>query len=174
MKKKTEAGGNLFPCKTNKLAREIPSCHWYQSSTCQMLAAGFLPFSAIYIELHYVFNSVWGPKLYTFYGILLLASLLVFLVAAAVTVLFTYLHLNVEDHRWWWRSFISGGSVSAFFYVYCCYYYIQTSMTGLLQVSFYFLYSLIIAYAIFLMLGTASFLATYYFVWYIYSRIKVD
>ncbi|EER14566.1 conserved hypothetical protein [Perkinsus marinus ATCC 50983] len=58
MKRKSEAGGNMFPCKTNKLAREIPSCHWYQSSTCQMIAAGFLPFSAIYIELHYIFNSV--------------------------------------------------------------------------------------------------------------------
>ncbi|KAF4652997.1 hypothetical protein FOZ61_009271 [Perkinsus olseni] len=174
MKKKAEAGGNLFPCKTNKLAREIPSCRWYQSSTCQMVAGGFLPFSAIYIELHYVFSSVWGPKLYTLYGILLLACLLVFLVAAAVTVLFTYFQLNVEDHRWWWRSFISGGSVSAFFYAYCFYYYFQTSMTGLLQLSFYFLYSLIVAYAIFLMLGTASFIATYYFVWYIYSRIKID
>ncbi len=24
--------------------------------------AGFLPFSAIYIELHYIFNSIWGHK----------------------------------------------------------------------------------------------------------------
>merc|ERR1719217_674160 len=33
------------------------------------------------------------------------------LVAATVTVLFTYFHLNAEDHRWWWRSFSSGGAV---------------------------------------------------------------
>ena len=35
--------------------------------------AGFLPFSAIYIELHYIFASVWGHKLYTLYGILFIA-----------------------------------------------------------------------------------------------------
>ena len=34
----------------------------------QVFMAGFLPFSAIYIELHYIFASVWGHKLYTLYG----------------------------------------------------------------------------------------------------------
>jgi len=33
--------------------------------------AGFLPFSAIYIELYYIFASVWGHKVYTIYSILL-------------------------------------------------------------------------------------------------------
>merc|ERR1719163_1818997 len=89
-----------FPCKTNKLAREIPSCRWYQSPITQMFATGFLPFSAIYIELHYIFNSVWGPRIYSLYGILLLAFVMLLLVAATVTVLFTYFHLNAEDHRW--------------------------------------------------------------------------
>lgn len=27
-----------------------------------MIMAGFLPFSAIYIELYYIFASVWGHK----------------------------------------------------------------------------------------------------------------
>jgi len=39
------------------VAREIPEVAWYRSSSLQVLLAGFLPFSAIYIELHYVFNS---------------------------------------------------------------------------------------------------------------------
>ena len=43
------------------------------SGPCQVFMAGFLPFSAIYIELHYIFASVWGHKLYTLYGILFLA-----------------------------------------------------------------------------------------------------
>ena len=38
-----------------------------------MLLSGFLPFSAIYIELHYIFDSVWGHKIYTLFGILVLA-----------------------------------------------------------------------------------------------------
>merc|ERR1711939_436719 len=93
-----------FPCKTNKLAREIPAYPWYQSPLTQMVGTGFLPFSAIYIELHYIFNSVWGSRIYSLYGILLLAFAMLLLVAGTVTVLFTYFHLSAEDHRWWWRS----------------------------------------------------------------------
>ena len=38
--------------------------------------AGFLPFSAIYIELHYIFASLWGLKIYTLFGILFLAFIM--------------------------------------------------------------------------------------------------
>merc|ERR1719171_1047757 len=70
---KSQEKDAVFPCKTNKLAREIPQARWYQSPLTQMFATGFLPFSAIYIELHYIFNSIWGPRIYTLYGILLIA-----------------------------------------------------------------------------------------------------
>jgi hypothetical protein len=50
------------PCRTNKYPREIPELPWYRSVAPQMLMAGFLPFSAIYIELYYIFASVWGHK----------------------------------------------------------------------------------------------------------------
>lgn len=172
--KQAQAEGSPFPCKTNKLAREIPSCRWYQSPVTQMFAAGFLPFSAIYIELHYIFNSVWGPRVYFLYGILLLAFCMLLLVAGTVTVLFTYFHLNAEDHRWWWRSFGTGVAVAAFFYAYCVYFFLQTTMTGFMQCSFFFLYSLLAAHGIALMLGGVSFYCTYYFVIYIYSRIKAE
>jgi hypothetical protein len=165
---------NPFPCKTNKLAREIPTYYWYQSPVTQMFATGFLPFSAIYIELHYIFNSVWGPRIYSLYGILLLAFVMLLLVAGTVTVLFTYFHLNAEDHRWWWRSFGSGFAVSIFFYAYCVYFFLQTGMTGFLQCSFFFLYSLLLGYGLALLLGSICFYCTYAFVVYIYSRIKAE
>lgn len=163
-----------FPCKTNKLAREVPACNWYQSPISQMFATGFLPFSAIYIELHYIFNSIWGPRIYSLYGILLLAFAMLLLVAGTVTVLFTYFHLNAEDHRWWWRSFNSGLSAALFFYAYCFYFFLQTGMNSFLQCAFFFLYSLLVAHALALMLGSVSFYATYLFVVYIYSRIKAE
>lgn len=172
--KQGQEGGSPFPCKTNKLAREIPTCRWYQSPLTQMFATGFLPFSAIYIELHYIFNSVWGPRIYSLYGILLLAFAMLLLVAGTVTVLFTYFHLNAEDHRWWWRSFGSGLAVATFFYAYCIYFFLQTSMSGFLQCAFFFLYSLFIAYGLALLLGSVSFFASYLFVIYIYSRIKAE
>ena len=42
--------------------REVPPLPWYRQTFPQMLMAGFLPFSAIYIELYYIFASVWGHK----------------------------------------------------------------------------------------------------------------
>lgn len=48
--------------RTTKYPREIPPLPWYRRAFPQMLMAGFLPFSAIYIELYYIFASVWGHK----------------------------------------------------------------------------------------------------------------
>jgi len=62
------------PTRTTKVAREIPSeVAWYRGQTFQVLVAGFLPFSAIYIELHYIFASMWGHQIYSLFGILLIA-----------------------------------------------------------------------------------------------------
>lgn len=73
---------------------------------------GFLPFSAIYIELHYIFASVWGQKWYTLYGVLFVAFLMLVIVTSFITIALTYFQLAIEDHRWWWRSFSSGGAVA--------------------------------------------------------------
>ena len=50
--------------------------------------AGFLPFSAIYIELHYIFASLWGHKIYTLFGILFLAF---------VMLVIACLHSPIDD-----------------------------------------------------------------------------
>ena len=66
------------PVRTTKYPREIPPLPWYRKAPAQMLMAGFLPFSAIYIELYYIFASVWGHKvrMVTTIRLLLLCSLL--------------------------------------------------------------------------------------------------
>jgi hypothetical protein len=62
--------------------------------------------SAIYIELYYVFSSVWGHSSYTLYSILFLVFVILVIVTASITVALTYFQLTMEDHEWWWRSFI--------------------------------------------------------------------
>ena len=99
------------PCRTSKVPRQVPDVPWYRSAPAQMFMAGFLPFSAISIELHYIFASVWGHKVYTLYGILLLAFVLLTVVTSFIVIALTYFQLAAEDHRWWWRSFLSGGMV---------------------------------------------------------------
>ncbi|CAM9774339.1 unnamed protein product, partial [Chrysoparadoxa australica] len=164
------------PCRTTKVPREIPKdIPWYHRSPTQMFMSGFLPFSAIYIELHYIFASVWGHQIYTLFGILILAFCLLLVVCSFITVALTYFQLTREDHQWWWRSFLYGGSTGFFIYVYSFFYFFQrSSMDGLLQGAYYFGYMAIMSYAFFCMLGFVGFYSSLAFVRYIYSVLKCD
>ncbi|KAK8942059.1 hypothetical protein KSP40_PGU007573 [Platanthera guangdongensis] len=93
----------LAPCRTTKYPREIPALPWYRKTIPQMAMAGFLPFSAIYIELYYIFASVWGHRIYTIYSILSVVFVILLIVTAFITVAMTYFQLAAEDHEWWWR-----------------------------------------------------------------------
>jgi hypothetical protein len=60
-----------------------------------MLMAGFLPFSAIYVELYYIFASVWGHKVYIIWSILLIVYIILIIVTAFITVALTYFQVSV-------------------------------------------------------------------------------
>ena len=165
-----------FPVKTNRLPREVPI---YSSvaytKAFQIIVSGFLCFLSAYLELNYIFRSVWSEgRVYTLYGILLIALLLLFVLGTVLTVLFTYVQLNAEDYRWWWRSFTAGGSVAVFVYAYSIFFYANSQMSGGLQTTFFFLYSALIAYGLALTMGASSFAASYQFVWFIYKHVKSD
>jgi hypothetical protein len=65
-----------------------------------MAMAGFLPFSAIYIELYYIFASIWGHKLYTIYSILFIVFIILVIVTAFITVALTYFQVRLVVVRW--------------------------------------------------------------------------
>ena len=162
------------PCRTMRVARQIPEVPIHRGAVAHVFVAGFLPFSAIYIELHYIFASMWGHRVYTLFGILIISLALLTLVSSFITIAMTYFQLAVEDHHWWWRSFISGGSTGMFIYAYCFHYYQMSGMTGAIQTAFFFGYMSIMAYAFFLALGFVGFYSSLYFVRAIYSAIKSD
>lgn len=163
------------PCKTNRVEREIPPTPWYRTLPVHLLITGFLPFSAIYIELHYIFASVWGHRVYTLFGILTLAFIMLIIVTAFITVALTYFQLASEDYHWWWRSFLSGAATGLFMYAYGIFYYMYHSeMSGVLQGVFFFGYVAAISYAFALMLGAVSFTMAMKFVLHIYRSIKID
>jgi hypothetical protein len=169
------AGDFDQPCRTLKVARQIPPAPWFRQRWAQFLMAGFLPFSAIYIELHYIFASVWGHKIYTLFGILFIAFVLLVIVTSFITIALTYFQLAMEDHRWWWRSFVSGGATGVFIYAYSFFYYFNRSnMFGFMQTAFYFGYIAIVSYAFFLMLGAIGFFSSLAFVRTIFRTIKSD
>ncbi|KAL1536848.1 Cellular adhesion and filamentous growth protein [Salvia divinorum] len=163
------------PVRTTKYPRDIPPLPWYRGTLPQMAMAGFLPFSAIYIELYYIFASIWGHRIYTIYSILFIVFIILIIVTAFITVALTYFQLAAEDHEWWWRSFLCGGSTGLFIYGYCLYYYYARSeMSGFMQTSFFFGYMACVCYAFFLMLGAVGFCAALFFVRHIYHSIKCE
>jgi len=94
---------------------------------------------------------------------------------ACISIVLTYFQLNALDYRWWWRSFFYGGSSGFFVLLYSIYFYSQkTEMFGFLQVSYYFGYTILFSFAIFLMMGSVGFLASMAFVKHIYERSKID
>ena len=76
------AGEFDAPCRTMRVARQIPDPPIHRGAVAHVFVAGFLPFSAIYIELHYIFASMWGHRVYTLFGILFISLTLLTLVAA--------------------------------------------------------------------------------------------
>ncbi|BBN04783.1 ABC-2 type transport system permease protein [Marchantia polymorpha subsp. ruderalis] len=163
------------PCRTTKYPREIPALPWYRRTVPQMAMAGFLPFSAIYIELYYIFASIWGHKVYIIASILFIVFIILIIVTAFITIALTYFQLAVEDHRWWWRSVLCGGSTGLFIFGYCFYYYFARSeMSGFMQTSYFFGYMSCVCFGFFLMLGTIGFRASLLFVRHIYRSIKCE
>ncbi|XP_068954026.1 transmembrane 9 superfamily member 1 isoform X2 [Petaurus breviceps papuanus] len=163
------------PCRTKNIAREIPTQPWYKSTVVHMTIGGFLPFSAISVELYYIFATVWGREQYTLYGILFFVFAILLSVGACISIALTYFQLSGEDYRWWWRSVLSVGSTGLFIFFYSVFYYARRSnMSGAVQTVEFFGYSFLTAYVFFLMLGTISFFSSLKFIRYIYVNLKMD
>ncbi|XP_062520394.1 transmembrane 9 superfamily member 1-like [Corticium candelabrum] len=172
---KNTSGEFDSPCRTKNIAREIPPVAWYRSTPAHMAIGGFLPFSAISVELYYIFATLWGRENYTLYGILLLVFIILLSVTACISIALTYFQLSSEDYCWWWRSLFSAGSASFYVFGYSLfYYYKRSNMSGVLQSVQFFGYTILVCYMFFLMLATVSFSASLQFIRYIYSRLKMD
>src|SRR5689334_10997558 len=93
-------------CRTTKLPRDIPLLPWYRTTVPQMVMAGFLPFSAIYIELYYIFASICGHKVcaaHNSFAIILMVYLCVRTVnmvhgRIGSSLLLCYMHAQFAQH----------------------------------------------------------------------------
>lgn len=122
-----------------------------------VILGGILPFGSIFIEMYFVFTSVWHYKYYYVYGFLFLVYVILIIVTVCVTVVSTYLWLfihlfllvaimfdeiryfllNSEDYRWQWTSFLSAGSTAGYVYLYALYYFfVKTKMSGFYQTRY--------------------------------------
>ncbi|XP_066388865.1 transmembrane 9 superfamily member 11-like [Miscanthus floridulus] len=178
----TLAGGLLasrvrhieFPVKTNKIARQVPAA---QCSPWVFVAvAGTLPFGTLFIELFFIMSSLWLGRVYYVFGFLLVVLALLVTVCAEVSVVLTYMGLCVEDWRWWWRAFFASGSVALYTLGYAVYYLVFElhSLAGPVSAALYVGYSFLMALAVMLATGAVGLGASFCFVHYLFSTVKLD
>ena len=87
------------PTKTSAIPRQIPGGALGHARRAGVaLVAGLIPFAVIFIELLFVFRSLWQDKsgYYYVYGFLSVVSLVEVLAVVEVTIVATYLQLCAE------------------------------------------------------------------------------
>ncbi|KAL9228581.1 hypothetical protein vseg_004143 [Gypsophila vaccaria] len=157
-----------------RFLREVPQLAWYMETRSQMLIGGLLPFSGVLVELHLFYASLWSYKLFTQLSVLFITFLILVCLTAVLSIGLTYIQLSEGDPRWWWRSVLRGGSTAIFMLAYCLYFYNRSSMSGLMQLTYFLGFNLSICYAFFLMLGAISFCASSVFMSHIFHAVKSE
>ncbi|MCJ1301291.1 hypothetical protein MMC08_004090 [Hypocenomyce scalaris] len=165
------------PTKTNVTPRQVPEQAWYTTSIVLVALAGLISFAVIFIELLFVFRSLWQDKsgYYYVFGFLSVVSVVLMVTIVETTIVATYIQLCVENHHWWWQSFFVGGGGAFWIFVYCVWYYhTKLHIQGFISGMLFFSYSFLACVVYGLLTGTVGFLTAYAFVRRIYGAIKAD
>ncbi|KAK7557068.1 endomembrane protein 70, partial [Phyllosticta citricarpa] len=167
-------GAWTHPVKTNAIPRQIPPQPFYNRSLQAVLAAGFLPFAVIFIELLFIFKSLWQDKsgYYYVYGFLAAVCLILFVTVIEITIVATYTQLCNENYHWWWNSFFVGGASALWVFLACIWFYVvRLHITGFVSSMLFFAYSFLACLVYGLLTGSIGFLAAYMFVRRIYGYV---
>ncbi|KAI9817215.1 MAG: hypothetical protein M1827_001328 [Pycnora praestabilis] len=162
------------PTKTHAIPRQIPQQSWYIKSVRSVLLAGLIPFAVIFIELLFVFQSLWQDKsgYYYVFGFLGVMSIVLILTVIEVTIVAVYIQLCAENYHWWWQSFFIGGGSSVWVFLYCIWYYFtKLHIQGFVSTILFFSYSFLACAVYGLLTGTVGFLTAYAFVRRIYGQV---
>ncbi|CDH50774.1 transmembrane 9 superfamily protein member 4 [Lichtheimia corymbifera JMRC:FSU:9682] len=163
------------PVRTHQIPRQIPDQPWYLELHISMLVGGLMPFAVIFIELFFIFKSIWSDQYYYMFGFLTLVFLILVLTTVEIAIVITYFSLCSEDYRWWWKSFAVSAASGVYVFLYSIFYYFtRLKVTGFVPAIVYFGHSLMICMVYGLCMGTIGFFATFFFIRKIYAAIKVD
>ncbi|KAL7057170.1 hypothetical protein AAHC03_019457 [Spirometra sp. Aus1] len=87
------------PTRTNQIPRQIPPQACYTRFIPSVLLAGLLPFGCIFIQLFFIFNSIWGHQLFFMFGLLFIIFLVLLVSSSETTILLCYFHLCSENYK---------------------------------------------------------------------------
>ncbi|KAI3404029.2 hypothetical protein KGF56_003188 [Candida oxycetoniae] len=144
--------------------------------TC--LIYGLVPFGIVYVELLFIFNSVWLEKttFYYMYGFLFITTLMLLIIIIESTIIAIYISLaffNSSD--WSWLSFQVGSSVAWYIYAYSIYYFWKVmNVDDFISSLLYFSYMALACFIIGIACGSVAVLTGLIFIGKVYRSIKIE
>ncbi|KRZ51538.1 Transmembrane 9 superfamily member 2 [Trichinella nativa] len=164
-----------YPVRTNQIPRQIPPQPFFSKPLPATVMAGILPFGSIYVQMFFMFNSLWAHLTYYMFGFLFVVYLILLVTISETSIILCYFQLCGEDYRWWWRAFFSSAFTAFYLLAYSVYFYLyKLTIVGVVSTVLYFSYCLIFVFIFFIMCGTVGFVSCFWFVRQIYSVVKVD
>lgn len=164
-----------YSVRTNKIPRPIPSQVWYMKTIPSMLLAGILPFGAVFIELYFIFSAIWENQIYTLFSFLFLVYFILVVCCSEIAIVIVYFQLCTENYRWWWKSFFVAAGTGVYVFAYgIFFYYSKLEIVGITSTILYFGYTALMSITFGIFTGAVGFLASFVFVRYVYSAVKID
>ena len=163
-----------YPCKINSLPTAIGQKPWYLHLKYIVWLAGFIPFFTFFIEFVYLLKSLWIYQVYYLASFLSLSLIFAIIITSEISIIYVFINLCYGDHKWWWKSFFISASPALYVLIYSFLYFFYLGLTRLSAIIVYFLIMFLITIVVALVLGSCGTLLTFWFVYYIYSKIKID
>jgi transmembrane 9 superfamily member 2/4 len=163
------------PLKVNTVRRVIPAQPWYLGDKFAVLLCGFIMFTSVMSEFHFVLTSVWRSQMIGMFFLYFCNINLTLCVVSLVSIILTYLSLQAGNWQWWWRAFWSGFSAGFWILLYCMYHMIVVFQMDVFWSDIVFtLYSLLVSSCFGMMCAFVSVVASWIFVTLLYMQSKSD
>ena len=163
-----------YPCKVNALPTAIGDKPWYLHLKYFSWFTGIIPFSTFFVEFVFLMKSLWTYQVYFFASFLSLSLIFSIIITSEMSIIYVFINLCYGDHKWWWKSFFVSSSPALYVLLYSFLYFFKLGLTRLSAIVVYFLINILISIVVALVLGACGTLLTFWFVYYIYSKIKID
>lgn len=147
-----------------------------------LLISGIFPFIIIYVELQYVYKSVWLEKttFYYYYGFLLANILLLCVVISEISIIVCYILMTITSKKeanevdWRWKVYQAGSSPALYMELYSLYYIFWIlNIRGFSSILLSVCYSTIFNVICGLGMGSLGYLSSYFFIRYVsHDRTK--
>lgn len=165
-----------FPIRVNNIPRKIPKQPWFLSPFFTSLIGGLIIFSVYFVDVFFIFRSLWtNLSYYYLFGLLLFVFVAMIVVSAEISICFVYLNLLYENYNWWWNAFRIPASTGLVLFVYCVFYMLNIyKPPDAASVVVFLIFSAIFGLALALTTGSAGLIFSFLFVKKIYSMLKME